>query len=129
MPTYSFGEDSPIKFEIPDKMAVHYNEATKEWFKAQQRFKQKFGRRWDPFTDPIALRWTRQQKKAWNDFATVFNKVIERDGPFHETAIMDDYLVRNGAALMAKTSTAFGRFIGAVVFISMAYSLVRELQK
>lgn len=126
MPTYSFGEESPIKFEIPDKMAQYYNEAVSEFFKAQRRFLQKFGREWDPKADPIWIDWTHKQKKAWNQFAKVFNDVVKAEGPFHENDIMDDFLVRNVTQLVSEGSKVFGRALTLAVAGGVLYGLLNR---
>lgn len=126
--TYSFGEESPLKFEISDKLAKFYNEAAAEWFKAQVRFNQKFGRKWDPVREPIELRWSRKQSKAWNDFAKIFKKVLEEQGPFHENDIMDDFLVRNvtTVASVVLTSTSKGeRLITIAVTTGALYGFLK----
>ena len=74
MPVYSFGQDSPLKFDIPDKLAKTYNDATLEFFKAQQRFNQKFGRDWDPVKEPIKIKWSKAHRKAWRDFGRIFDE-------------------------------------------------------
>lgn len=120
---YSFGENSPLKFKIPDKLATRYNEAVEEWFKAQRRFNQKFGRRWDPKTDPIEMRWTSKQKKAWNEFARIYKYVLDAEGPFHENDLMDDFLVKNTAAGIAnRATTGVGDQIGGMVLMGSVSS-------
>lgn len=107
---YSFGEESPIKFRISDRMAQLFNEAAAEFFKAQTRFNQKFGRKWNPTTDPIEIRWNRPQRKAWNDFAKLFEKTVEELGPFHPNDFMDDFLVRNASGVVVAGGT-WGRVL------------------
>lgn len=125
MPTYSFGEDSPLKFEIPDKLARYYNEAVEEFFKAQTRFNQKFGRKWDPKNDAIALAWTKRQRKAWNEFAGVFKSVLEKDGPFHANDIMDDFLVKNVVSAAFSMSPRLTRAVGIAAVGGALYGLLR----
>jgi hypothetical protein len=124
--TYSFGEDSPIKFQVSDNMARLYNQAAEEWFKAQTRFNQKFGRQWDPVVDPIEIRWSHAQRKAWNDFAKIFKKAVDEKGPFHENDIMDDFLVKNAASLVAVASGKWGRVISIAVAGGVLYGLLRR---
>ena len=124
--TYSFGEDSPIKFNITDKMAKLYNEAVEEFFKAQTRFNQKFGRTWNPKIDPIEIRWNRAQSKAWNDFSRVFKNVMEQQGPFHANDIMDDYLVRNAVSVAAVATEKTGRWISIAVSCGVLYVLLKR---
>jgi hypothetical protein len=122
---YSFGEESPLKFELSDKLAKYYNEATAEFFKAQQRFNQKFGRPWDPAADPIQLNWTRAQRKAWDQFGRIFNKVVEEKGPFHVNDIMEDFLVKNAAESVSKTSRGWGHALTLAVGAGALYGLLR----
>lgn len=126
MPVYSFGEDSPLKFNIPDKTAKHYNEAAKEFFQAQRRFMQKFGREWDPINEPIHIGWTRAQRKAWNDFGKIFNKVNTEQGPFHVNEILDDYLVRNSSQTLANASRRLGTIITTAALLGAVYGLLRR---
>jgi hypothetical protein len=111
---YSFGEDSPLKFEISDKLAKYYNEAVEQFFNAQRRFNQKFGRQWDPLTDPIQIRWIRKQRKAWNDFAKVFKKTADQ-GDYHANDIMDDFLIKNIVTAAAAAGGQWDRAIGIAV--------------
>lgn len=124
--TYSFGEDSPLKFEIPDKLAVFYNQAVEKYFKAQQRFNQKFGKGWDPTTDPIELNWTRKQRNAWNDFSRIFVKAITENGPYHPNDIMDDFLVKNGSGASG-SSEMWKRIIAGAAASGAVYVLLRGL--
>lgn len=123
---YSFGDESPMKFEISDKLAKHYNEAIDKWFKAQQRFNQKFGRKWDPRQDPIELRWNSHQQKAWNEFGKVMKKVIDRDGPFHENDVMDDFLVKNAPQIVSKVAKKLGVGLTLAVAGGVLYGLLNR---
>jgi hypothetical protein len=127
--TWSFGAESPMKFTIPDELANLYNEAVAQYFKAQEQFKRKHNRRWDPINDPILIDWTRKQSKAWNEFANIFNTVNAHDGPFHENDIMDDFLVKNaivkGAQMAAKAIASPKRYIATAAFLGAAYALLR----
>lgn len=121
---YSFGEDSPLKFEISDKLAERYNQAAKAWFKAQQKFNQKHNRPWDPKTEPIEIDWTGKQQKAWIAFSKIFNETVKRDGPFHENDIMDDFLVKNVGAATASGVGGFDQAIGIAVTLGVLYGLL-----
>lgn len=128
MPSYSFGEESPLKFEISDKLATNYNAAVEQFFKAQTRFNQKFGRRWDPIKDPIVVKWTKKQLKAWNQFAGIMNDRITKEGPLYSGEIVDDYLVKNktlerAVQLMSNTS----RPVTLAVGLGVLYVLLRGL--
>jgi hypothetical protein len=126
--TYSFGEESPIKFQLSDKMAQLYNEAAAEFFKAQQRFNQKVGRRWDPAKDPIKIRWNRKQRQAWNDFTKVFNEVVTREGPFHPNDIMDDFLVKNTSVAVSTASNVHAWGIPMLAAAGVLYGLLNRRQ-
>lgn len=125
MPTYSFGEDSPLKFEIPDKLAERYNEAVEEFFKAQTRFNQKFGRQWNPKNDAIEISWSKAQRKAWNDFARIFKTVLDKDGPFHVNDLSDDFLVKNVASAVSSVSNKWIRAVGIAAVGGALYGLLR----
>lgn len=124
---YSFGEESPIKLNVSDKTAKFYNEAMSEWLKALRRFNQKHNRKWDPAKDPIKLRWSRNQRQAWNDVADVFNAVITKDGPFHENDLMEDFLVRNASLTVSALSNRWGRAVTLTVLSGTLYGLLRGL--
>lgn len=124
-PVYSFGEDSPLKFEISDKTAKLYNQAAAEFFKAQQRFNQKFGKKWVG-DEPLKLNWTKGQRKAWNEFAKIFNKTVEREGPYHANDIMEDFLVKNAVSVAATASGKFGKVISLAVAGGVLYSLLNR---
>jgi len=111
---YSYGADSPLKFKISDRLAKDYNGAVEQFIKAQQRFNQKFGKDWDPVTQPIQIKWSGRQKKAWSKFAKIFNKRISEIGPIHANDIMDDFLIKNvGSAASAAFSSSkkWGRVV------------------
>lgn len=127
MPTYSFGEDSPLKFDISDKMAERYNQAVEKFFKAQVRFNQKFGRPWNPDTDPIKIKWTRQQRRAWNQFAQVFDRTVKAVGPYHTNDIMDDFLVRNVGSAVARVAKRWGRMVTLTSYSGALTGLLRGL--
>lgn len=122
---YSFGEESPLKFVITDKLARYYNEATAQYYKAQQRFNQKYGRTWDPLTDPIKVKWNRRQKWAWNEFAKVLAKSVENDGSYSPNEIMDDFLVKNTLQVVTLRSRSWGRVIAFTVGGAVLYGVLR----
>jgi hypothetical protein len=127
---YSFGEESPLKFQISDKLAKNYNEAIEHFFKAQQRFNQKFGRRWNPKTDPIEMRWARKHRQAWDEFAKVMKKALdEHGGPVHENDIMDDFLIKNTSVVVSKTSNIWGQALPLAVYGGVLYVLLRGLNR
>lgn len=125
MPVYSFGQDSPLKFDIPDKLAKTYNDATLEFFKAQQRFNQKFGRDWDPVKEPIKIKWSKAHRKAWRDFGRIFDEANAAGGPYHVNDLMEDYLVKNVVSAVAGMSRNLTRAVGAAAFCGALYGLLR----
>lgn len=130
MPVYSFGEESPVKFDISDKTAKYYNQAAERWLKAHRRFTQKFGRRWDPFKDPIIVKWNRHQKSAWNQVADMFNKLTNGydhpAGPFHPSDFMDDFLVRNASESASKAVAKWKHVLVLAVGVGTLYELLRR---
>ena len=119
---YSFGESSPAKFEIPDKLATNYNSAMTKYLAAQRRFMQKLGRPWDPNKDPIEIGWSVREARAWKDFAAIFNAVNEKFGPFSALDMPEDFLVKNGPIELPKAFHR-GAVIGAVVVMSLVPAL------
>lgn len=117
-----------MKFEIPDKLAVLYNEAAREYFKAMERFKRKHNREWNLLDNTIAINWSRKQRKAWNEFAKVFNAVSEAEGPFHVNDFMDDYLVKNAPVLAAAAMASIPRCISLAAGLGALYVLLRGLK-
>lgn len=115
---YSFGPESPAKFKISPKLAKYYNEAAAEWFKAQDRFKKKYNRQWNPRTDPINIGWNRKQQKAWNEFSKIWRDTLKTKGPFHENDFMDDFLVRNKPEdLLHTSSSGQGEIVSGIVSV------------
>lgn len=94
MPVYSFGIDSPLKFEMSDELAEAYNAALRNFMDAQRKFKEETGRTWNPMEDALMLQHS--TPAAFNAFAEIFNKAIENHGTtVHEDELTDDFLVRN----------------------------------
>lgn len=122
---YSFGEDSPMKFELPDKKAELYNQAAQAWFDAQRKFNKTFGRPWNPEMDHITVSWSRRQRKAWNEVSKAITKVMKEQGPFHENDFMDDFLVKNAGAAVASGVGNFAAAISVAVTFGVAYGLLR----
>lgn len=124
---YSFGEDSPVKFEISSKTANLYNQAVKEFIRAHTRFSNKYGRHWDPTKEPIKIKWSRAQQKAWNAVADMVNQRIAETGPIPVGDFADDFLVRN-AAIVALART-FGKGLDMVVAAVVIHVLIKETAK
>jgi hypothetical protein len=128
VPTYSFGAESPVKFEISDKLANHYNEAVEQYFKAKQRFNQKFGRPWNPITEPIMIKWSKHQRKAWNKVAGIVNDYVAVNGPIYTGEYLDDYLIENKALEKAvEQMINASRPITLAVGLGVLYVLLRGL--
>lgn len=125
---WSFGADSPMKFEIPDKTAQYYNQALQAFFKAQDQFKRKHNRAWDPAKEPIKIGWSKNQRKAWNTFARIFNEVNAAQGPFHENDLMDDYLVKNAVEKATAALASPSRWISLAAGAGVLYVLLRGLK-
>lgn len=129
MPTYSFGEDSPLKFEISDKLAQRYNEAVALYLKTHRRFTQKYGRKWDPNSDPISVSWNRKQRNAWNEIAELFNELTggnnHEAGPFLPIEFHDDFLVRNAVSAVSCVPERWLRVLGAATMAGALYGLLR----
>jgi|SRR5690349_24333609 len=127
---YSFGEDSPVKFKISDKLAERWNDAAVEWYKGQERFNQKFGRRWNPRTEPIVVNWNRSRQKAWDDFAKVYKDVLKKYGPYHENDLMDDFLVKNSSEkALNTTTTGVGQVIAGLAGIKVTMPAARRWKR
>lgn len=127
MPVYSFGVDSPLKFQISNRLAQDYNSAVEQFFKAQQRFNQKFGKVWNPAKDPLAIGFSRRQLKAWNDFAKVFNAAISAAEPYHPNDIMSDFLELNATSKAISGSNRWKSAIGIAALAGALYGLLRGL--
>jgi hypothetical protein len=126
---YSFGEASPLKFHISDKLANDYNEYVAEFLAAQRRFMQKFGRPWDYEKDPIAMKLSRRHFKAIKQFGKVLASTAENDGRYSPNEILDDFLVRNVISAAPRAVTNFDRAIGIAVTVSFLYVALRGLQR
>lgn len=124
---YSFGAESPLKFTLSDALAKNYNLAVEEFFRARQRFNQKFNHPWDPTENPITIRWTKDQQKAWDEVAAILTQAIENAGGFHATEIMDDYLVKNVDASASLRSSKWKRYITLAAAFGALYGYLRGL--
>lgn len=117
-----------MKFEIPDNLAEYYNQALTAFFKAQEQFKRKHNRVWDPATEPIKVDWSRKQRKAWNTFARVFNEVNNAKGPFHENDLMEDFLVKNTVTVAAAAMATVPRFLSLAAAGGAFWVVLRGLR-
>lgn len=127
--TYSYGPESPVKFELSDSLVESYNEAIVKFLKAQQRFNQKFGRQWDPIKDPIKIKWSSKQAQAYNKVARIVNAYIDKHGPIETGEYMDDFLIKNTASAAISVVKNGGRLITTAAMIGALYVLLRGLQR
>lgn len=125
MPVYSFGLESPVKFNISDKLAQQYNEAADLFFKAQQRFNQRFGRQWVQDTDYVSIGWSRKHQKAWNQFGKVLDKAIEENSPVHPNDFMEDFLVKNMGPAVRVVSNHWGVALPTATMLGALHGLLR----
>ena len=95
MPVYSFGVDSPLKFELTEDYAKAYNGALKAFFLAQEIYELANGTRWEP-KQTLWITWTEEQREAFNGFAKILSEALKLYGkPVHESELTDDYLIKN----------------------------------
>jgi hypothetical protein len=95
MPTYSFGVDSPLKFELDEDYAAAYNRATMAFFEAQHLHRMKTGTQWDP-SHPLYVECSKEDIAAFNAFGKILEDALERYGKaVTEDEITDDFLVKN----------------------------------
>jgi len=122
---YSYGEDSPLKIELSDKVAARYNEAVEEYLKAHRRFLQKFGRKWNQDTDPVIVKWNKKHQKAWGEVAKAFNDVFD-PADYHANDFMDDFLVQNAGSAAAVGGENWGRLVAMSVGAGALYGFLRR---
>jgi hypothetical protein len=130
--TYAFGLESPVKFEISDRLASDYNAATEKFLKAQSRLTQQWGKRWDPTKKPISVEWTRRQQRAWNQLADIFvavtREAAKQGFTFRDSDFMDDYLVKDVALQTAQMIMGKGsRAITLALWSGALYGYLRGL--
>ena len=93
MPVYSFGTESPLKFDVTEEFANAYNDAVDDFMNAQKAHKETTGKAWTP-DEPLMLQHSTPEVfdafvKILDDAQTSYGK------PVHEEDIKDDYLIRN----------------------------------
>jgi hypothetical protein len=116
-----------MKLNISDKTAKRYNAAMDKFLKAQRRFTQKFGRTWDPWTQPITVKWNKAERKAWNLIAGQVTDFVKRNGTISPTDYMSDYLVKNTASAVAVASMTKGVGVYRAAMLGALYELLRGL--
>lgn len=95
MSTYSFGIDSPLKFELSDEYAALYNRATQAFFDAQSNHKERTGSKWTP-GQPLEIDMTKEEMTAFNGFKQVLEEALKNYGkPVKENELTDDFLIKN----------------------------------
>lgn len=93
MPVYSFGADSPLKFELTDEFAEAYNRATDNFMEAQIKHKEATGKDWTP-DDSIMLHHTTVE--AFNAFGPILDDAQAKYGkPVYTEELTDDHLIKN----------------------------------
>lgn len=93
MPVYSFGADSPLKFEITDEFAATYNAATDDFMQAQIAHKERTGKDWSP---EQALFLQHSTAAAFDTFAEILAAAISAYGkPIYENELTDIHLIKN----------------------------------
>lgn len=132
--TYAFGLESPVRFVISDKLATNYNDAMEKYLRVQQRLNQKWGKAWNPTKNPLDLKWTPKQQKAWDTMAAIFDKVYKEASKqgikIYPNDFMDDYLVKDKALQQAqKIMSNRSRAITLAAGLSTLYVLLRGLKR
>ena len=95
MPIYSFGLDSPLKFELSEGYVDAYNRALTVFFLAQETHFKTTGSRWNPSMS-LLIEWEDDERAAFNAFNDILKKALELHGtPVHQDELTDDFLVKN----------------------------------
>lgn len=93
--TYSvYGTD--VHLILDDEFAENYNNAQHEFFDAQKVHMEKVGSAWTG-TEPLYIKWSEEQRKAFDDFAVLMNHMVELNGGslnITEESMTSDYLVK-----------------------------------
>lgn len=95
MPIYSFGVDSPLKFELSEEYVALYNRATQAFFDAQNAHLKTYGTPWSP-AGYLMLEMTAEELAAFNAFNGILQEALAKHGrPVHESDLHEDFLVKN----------------------------------
>ena len=95
MSIYSFGADSPLKFELTEEYAEAFNRGTKAFLDAQIAHKERTGSNWTP-DQALLFDCNEEAIDAFNAMSHHMKEALERHGrPVMEEDILSDYLVKN----------------------------------
>ena len=95
MPIYSFGADSPLKFELSEEYVTLYNRATQAFFDAQKAHLETYGTPWSPAAY-LMLEMSDEELAAFNAFNGILKEALAKHGrPVHENDLHEDFLVKN----------------------------------
>ena len=81
---------------LEDDFAAAYNRAQDAFQEAQQHHKEIHGTPWDP-TEPILMKWTKDEQKAWDGIARIINLLSEVNGggiDIPEEEMTSEYLIK-----------------------------------
>lgn len=90
---------SRLHLVLEDDIAKAYNQAVDTLRKARVDHVKLHRREFNPFEDLISIKWTEEQRKAWNDIAQLINLLVEINGgalDVKEEEVTSDYLVKLG---------------------------------
>ena len=95
MPIYSFGVDSPLKFELSEEYVALFNRATQKFFDAQVAHKDIYGTLWSPAVH-LMIDIEEEELVAFNAFNGILQEALAKHGrPVPESDLHEDFLVKN----------------------------------
>lgn len=95
MSIYSFGVDSPLKFELSEEYVALYNRAIQAFFDAQAAHKETYGTPWSPVIY-LMIELTDEELAAFNAFNGILKEALAKHGrPVHKEDMHEDFLVKN----------------------------------
>jgi hypothetical protein len=85
-----------IHFVLEEEVADAYNRAQDAWYAAQRDHHEYHERKWNPQTEPIAIKWSDAERNAFNDVGHIINLLGKLNGGLDipEEEITSDYLVK-----------------------------------
>lgn len=94
---YSFGKDSPLKFELSDEFVKDYNGGVRAFLEGQFKYRELHGEDWGGQRDvPVPMRIKKSQVAAFNAFGDILDAAIKAYGKdVTPEELPDDFLVRN----------------------------------
>lgn len=87
---------SKVILAIPEHLAIAYNQAIEEWFKAQKRFEEKYGRKVtskEIFEGKLELSLTEVQFAAFNGVSETMNHLYDTGLTLTEADCPSDFLI------------------------------------